>query len=436
MRLYKLMSRHGQKKRSLHPWFDPPPAGAPMKYDGWVWEPAEREWVEVPVARIEVEVQVPKYPRPTEPPIQEKPFDVPGWRWSDSMQEWIETRMPLERVRREMERPPPPVGPPHEGEPFYVPGWVWNSRLREWTESPMPLEWVDVQQERGPMPEYVPEEGRPSEVEGWSWSEAGQEWVATIIFGQRIGFEPPRSLPPVITRAMVEGVYPYAEIAERATEMLIHGGYTPEQARQYGITVIEMVRNMSMAASRAGHQARLERAVEVYQEFDPGMGAKYMLPVILYVTFTLVGWVVGRIMAALVWPEALSEILVDRKGTYLLGPDEWLYSKNIGKSIGGRTYYSHCGSIGDAYVRHKRARGKDGYDVIDFPGGFVETGFKFPYWVKYTWSHWVLQYIGMLESSGERFYRLKECDYDRFATVLAGYSVKQSEWCKDFHYYL
>ncbi|GAH45606.1 unnamed protein product [marine sediment metagenome] len=92
--------------------------------------------------------------------------------------------------------------------------------------------------------------------------------------------------------------------------------------------------------------------------------------------------------------------------------------------------------IGAEWVRYKRAGKGEKYDIIDFPGGFVEEGFVFPYFVKYTWSHWVLEYVGMLFSVSGNLFALKKADDDWYAGLPAGVTVDYEHWCKDFHYYL
>lgn len=414
MRLYKILSRHGQRKRRLWPWFKALPAGAPVRYNGWVWDPKIGEFVRDQVERINVEVKVPKYPKPTQEPRTEQTL--------------------------------------------YEPGWYWNGRARVWEEIPLTPQEISEGIERGTKPAWPPGTEVPDTVEGWSWEYETKEWVATIVVGQRIGFEPPRSLPPNVDLATVFPADPYFEVSVRTAEVLVAAGRWDilENGDAY-FKLVAQVHKLSptakyphliaegvfdaryiMHAKRnwlASQEAWQMRVNALGPKAPDYFGATIGI-VFLGIVTALTGYLIGSILERITFPPEGDFTLVEPYRMYLLGPDNWSYSRLIGRTVRGRTYYSSCEDIGTEYVRHKRQRGKFGIDVIDFPGGFVETGYKFPYWIKYTWSHWALQYIGMLESVSTRFYRLKKADVDPHATMRGPWMLPEEDWCGDLHHYL
>jgi len=414
MRLYKLISRHGQFKERMYPWFEPPAVGAPMRYAGWRWDPGIGEWVEVPVEPIEVDVVIPRYSKPTEPPMARQPL--------------------------------------------YVPGWYWNGRAGQWEESPLTPQELSEGMERGSKPKLVPGTRVLVEVEGWSWSEGRLEWDATIVYGERIGFTPPPPLPPDLEDTGEYELKAYMFNPQELLNVLERLGMSRGEAMMYMgkyhrliaelpyeegkvvwdhmvRTICRMYRDthmFSMTESRGKWLAYVQESCSYgVRASSPATGIA-----LLVLVFTLAGIIAGTILERLAFVDEDDYVLVAPPNTYLLGPENWAYSKHIGTSVRGGQYFSSCEDIGTEYVRHKRGRWRIEPDVIDFPGGFVETGFQFPYWVKYRWSYWRLEYVGMLMSRGERFYELKESDYNRYATGRPPWMLKSSDWCADFHYYL
>lgn len=392
MRLYKLISRHGQKKRRLWPWFKPPAPEQPMSYAGWFWNPEIGEWDKTQTERITVEVQVPKFTKPEQPPRPAQPLNVPGW--------------------------------------------YWNGRLKRWEEIPLIPQELSEGIERGPMPTRMPGPADPNKVEGWSWSTKTDEWVATIIFGQRIEFMPPHSFHPQVELAVVNMVYPMTEQYALFYQNLISAGLDPHEAERIGKIMVEGFWQMSRSAAQKQRAADYAFSMTQIAHRQSDAVETFGVYAVMILVATITGLLIGNILERMTFVDEDDFMLVESEGTYLLGPDHWEYSRLIGKSIRERTFYSHCEDIGTEYFRHKRQRGKIGFDVIDFPGGFLETGYQFPYYVKFLWSHWVVQYIGMLESRSEGFYELKKADINGYASVRPGWSAKLSDWCRDFQYYL
>jgi len=392
MRLYRLLSRVGTRKRRMYWWFKPPAAGAPMRYDGWVWDPEGKEWVRSVVEKISIEVPVPKYPKPTEAPRAEQPRDVIGWYWFDQ------------------------------------PG--------VWEEVPLTPQQLSEQVVPEPKPQYPPGPAVLDFTEGWSWSKSQEEWVATIVMAERVGFDPPRSFPPNVDLAMVNMTYPMAEQYAIFYKSLIDMGLTETDARKIGSSMTDAFWNMSRSALTK-HRAELYK-----QSLLPsGVALSDKIEAIgvygaIIALAAIVGLLIGSIMDRIITPEEDMFLMPEHEGTYLMGPGEWFYSRNVGVSPMGNLYYSKCQGIGTDYVRHKRGVwGKLG-DKIDFPGGFVESGFQFPYWVKYTWHFWDIAYIGMLYSSSEYFYGLKK-EFISLVERAKPVSVRKPEdWCTGFDWYL
>lgn len=407
-----------------------------MKYDGWLWDPAKREWIETDVEEVTVEWEEPKYPKPTEEPRPEQPLYVPGWYWDGRARRWEEETMPYREVWVTPERPPMPTEWPSRTQPAEILGWRYSFEDREWQEVEMEKVPEMREMERGPKPEYPPGPGVPDEVEGWSWSRYNDEWVATIISAQRVGFEPPRSFPPPVSLAVA------LEFAPTDLEMIVFmrqlmdGGMSWVQAND----TVELVRSrwtdLAVAARVAAREATWQLFIQ--QDVANKFGHKIPLGAVAFLgTVTaLTGWLIGSIMERLTFVDADMYTLTERVNTYLLGPDNWVYSKHIGTSRKGRPYYSSCEGIGTEYVRYKRAPGKGKFDTIDFLGGFVESGYDFPYFVKYTWSHWSLEYVGFLINVGADKYMLQEGHYDPAERLWRGFMFPFEEWCQDFHWYL
>jgi len=407
MRLYTLETRYGKCKSGLLPWFDPPEPERPMRYYGWHWDPALREWVKHAEEPIEIKYTPKAGPKPSEPPRPEVPEFVDGWFWSKINECWEKRPMPkIENWRYPGELPWPrePTWVPSPELPFESAGWKYNSRLRKWEMVPY-CEYTE--DERPPEPAYPPGPAGETEVYGWSWFPYYKDWVEVLYAEKVVEFQMSETVNPAVTEAMVENVYPYAEIAERAMRMLIHAGYTPEQAKQYGITVIEMVRNQVMAASRHVQAGRLAQAVKATKDFYPGVEAEFIMPVVVGIILVLTAWVVGRIMGSLVLPEEEDVFIAQKKTTYLMGPDEWIYAGFKAQTVKGTKYFQACGSIGTPYVRHKRGYGVGQTDIIDFPGGFLEEGWHAGLFVKYVWSYWKLSYVGFLNNVGGGLYSLQ-----------------------------
>ncbi len=436
MKIFRLRARKGFLRRRLWSWFEAAPAGPTVKYDGWVWDPVRAEYVPAPVAGLEIIEQVPGYPKPALEPRPELPAKVDGWQWSDSMQEWFET--PFRKGHyEEQQRPLMPTWIPKETEKYYAEGWYWSVRkpgwVKDWSWAPDKI-WIS--DPRPPMPEYLPEPAGPKEVEGWSWSESEERWIATIIVGQRIGYMPPRSFPPEVEYAQIVGVYPMTEQYALFQKQLLDAGLTQTEANRIGKMMVDGFWNMSRSALEKDRAALYREsfnpvAVQMQDKLEKvGVYAAAILAA------AIVGLLIGSIMDRLVTPGEENVVLVGGVITFLLQGDDWIYSREIGRSVKGRRYFSCCDEIGTEYARLKRGYGVGHLDVLDFPGGFVEIGYKFPYFVKYTWVEWDLEYAGMLESVGADMYVLKVGREYTGAIIGPASMVPADEWCPDFRFYL
>lgn len=420
----------------MYPFFDAPAAGRPMKYVGWEWDPKAGEWVESRVREIEIEVPVTRYPKPKKPPQPWQPLDVPGWKWNGREGIWEERPMPYEIVWVTPPRPPKPKEWPSRTQPAEVPGWRYSYMYEVWEKIPMEQVQEKVQMERTPMPKYPPGSEQLSVVEGWSWSEARREWVATIVVAEKVGFRPPRSLPPGVTQDAWMELYSFEQLFIEEVTYFVNQGYTLEAARRITRDNFDNLIRMMYAQERAGairSWTGLVSAVSGMPEIEVQELTVYALVALVAAA---VGYLIGTILRGLLLHDEESLVMGAKPNTYLLGPGNWAYSRNIGTSLGGIPYYSDCGGIGAGYSRHKRAEWGGRTDIIDFPGGFVEEGYVFPYFVKYTWSYWKVRYVGMLSSVGSNIYALKKGDSDAGAPVPLGQLIPFGEWCEGFDWYL
>lgn len=384
--------RFGQVKKRLWPWFDPPPPGPTVRYHGWAWDPAIGEWIQIEKEPLEFVVDSPRYPMPSASPRPFVPDKLPGWRWDDVLHEWVERSLTTMEAKT---------------------GIV-----------------------RGPKPLYSPGPQGAHDVKGWSWDGTTGRWVATIVFAQRIKLDVPTSFAPNITLEAVNMMVPSSEQYQIALASLQARGFSLSEARRVIDPLVDGFWKMSRSNAqtiRAAAYAESFRAINVAMQDKIEKIGVYAAMILIA---AVVGLLIGNITERLTFIEDDSFMLVDSEGTYLLGPGNWQYSKNIGKSVQGNNFYSDCQDIGTEYVRHKRAFASGDSDTIDFPGGFVETGYKFPYWVKYRWSYWRLQYIGMLIRRQDSFYELKRADHDPFISRPVGTRLPTSAWCSNLHYYL
>lgn len=392
MRIYKLLARLGYLKKRLYPWFDAPVADAPKEYLGWVWDKQLSEYVETKIEPITVDIDVPRYPEPTQEPRPEQPL--------------------------------------------YVPGWYWYGRAGVWSEIPMTFQELADGLERGPMPEFPPGSGIPSEVEGWSWSETTDQWVATILVGEPMEFVPPPTLPPEAEKLALAEITPTDVEMIAFFRQLMRDGSSWDTANM----IVQFVKDgwLSLSAAKAEHAALLMWRKElVWLQTQVGKTPGPLAPVAFYAAILVgIGLLIATIISRLFRTDREYLRLLDGVETYLLGPENWTYSRDIGRSLKGHRYFSGCDDIGTDDVRHKRGFGVGQFDYLDFPGGFVESGYKFPYFVKYTWERWELKYVGFLERRGSNWYVLKVDGSFAEESYTFAYIFPTEDWCPDFHWYL
>lgn len=429
-----------------------------MKYVGWLWDPSLKEWVPTGVEKTRVTVSVPAYPMPTELPRPAQRLDVPGWYWNGRAGLWEERLMPPKTTWVTPVHPPEPTELPSRTQPAEVPGWRYSFMYEVWEKAPMDQVRVDVEQERPPKPAYPPGMAVSSTPAGWVWYSEAKGWQAIVFKSEIVEFTPPRSLPPGVDLASVFPADPYFTLSVETARKLVETGRWDilAQGDAYWKLVAEVHRLRPAAkfphliaegvfearavmhakgvwlASKEAWQMRMDAlGPGAYQ----GVWEAGFLGVLFLVT-ALTGYLIGMIMERLSFPE-VKLLKMDAHVThYLLGPEHWVYSTQIGTSQGGHTYYSACERIGTEYTRHKRAAFAGEYDIIDFPGGFVEEGFVFPYFVKYTWQYWTIDYIGMLVSMGPNWYKLKHSDDDPHKWLERGRMLPLDEWCPNFKFYL
>lgn len=414
MRLYKLLSRTGQRKQRPYPWFEAPAAGAPQRYVGWTWDPSAKEWVRDVVVPIKVEVMVPKFPRP--------------------------------------------ISVPRSAQPINVPGWYWNGRAGIWEEIPLSIIEMSEGFERGSMPAYPPGPAVGIDQPGWSWFEAENEWVATSLTGRPLEFLPPPTLPPDVENVEILLAGHMGDLNIRMIRWAVSYGMSYRDAVGFAGRAMEDFAGWGKAMTPMVYKALWAKySVGLWDKIGSYTSSKPFLPVkvpieeryaqeavvseafvtgVLVLVAAAIGYMIGTILDRLITPAEDYFVLSESKGTYLVGPDDWKYSKYIGLSPDKRLYFSECQDIGTDYTRHKRGWGTAAVDTIDFPGGFIESGYQFPYWIKYTWQTWSIEYVGMLESVGQNLYRLKVGRGFTGKIEGRGRVLPSAKWCSGFHYYL
>lgn len=421
--------------RPLEPDFLPRPAQG-LTADGWKWNGRAGVWQEAAMPLEPKLIQPEHPPEPSEWPSRRQPAEVPGWRYSFMYMVWEKTPMPRIKVWVPKKRPPKPVYIPGPAKPSEVKGWRYSEIYEVWEKADMPVRKIDVTPKRGPKPTLEPGPARSFKVEGWKWSRKTNRWIATIIYSETLDFTPPTSLPPGVTQEAVNMVFPASEQYKVFYDNLIAMGLTPTEARRIGGSMVDGFWQMTRST------AEKVRAEQFYRSLYPdAVAVNDMIEKIgvygaLIALSAIIGAVMGDILRRVILPD--EEIFRISGGiiTYLLGPENWSYSRQIGTSVTGRQYFSSCEGIGTTYVRHFRGHGIGQSDTIDFPGGFVETGYKVPYFVKYTWDHWDLSYVGMLSTSGAFDYVLK-VGHDFTGEIYRHAEiVPEDEWCPNFTFYL
>lgn len=424
------------RKQRLWPWFEPPAAIAPKRYYGWHWDPAIREWVKDEVSEIQIYVSAPKYPKPTEIPRPAQELFVLGWNWNGRAGEWEEAPMPTERIAVSEPRPDAPTVVPSRTQPAQVLGWRYNFNTKVWEPIQMPITLIEAGGERPPKPEFIPGPEISTEAEGWSWSETTEKWVATIIMAEPIGFTPPRSLPPGVTEATVFEMYSFEQLFLEEIIYFQNQGFTYEAARQITRANFDPLIRMMYAQQRGDAIRGWQGLVTAISGHPKIVIQEYTVIGLLYLITAAFGYLIGTILEGLILPDREGFVLTAHVNTYLIAPDDWKYSRHIDATPEGRPIYVECDGIGTEYVRFKRGLGKGWTDRIDFPGGFLEEGYQFPYYVKYVWQYWVLEYVGMMFSLHSIFYALKKGDFDAAARFGHGYKLPRERWCADFDWYL
>jgi len=435
VKLYKLKTRCGQVKKRLVPWFAPPAAGAPQKYAGWIWSPEDNDWLATPMTPFLIHFGYQRAPEPDYIPVRALPYKVPGWQWSDSMQGWYEVPIPGAGHYETGPYPTKPDWVPSTGKPSVVPGWEYNFDGFVWVMNYQDLPQVWIPDPHPAEPDWVPTEGTPDRTTDWYWSWRYEKWAMIIKPVPEIEVTPPRSLPPgfVVAGGLVP--LPVEEEWERFLRSLLAAGFTPAEAGR----VSDSMKLFYQSVVRAQRTGTMNEAWRYYinnhllgldKTITQIGGAAVVVAVV-----AAVGFLIGSVLQRILMPSVKRVYMGPAVETYLIEGGGWSYSRAIGTSPKGRQFYSMCGDIGTSLLRFKREKGGGLTDRIDFPGGFVQSGFKFPYYVKYTWDYWDLKFVGVTKAAGSQFYVLRQCHEDTTA-FQPGQMLESDKWCYDFEYYL
>jgi len=480
MKLFMLIERVGRRTRSFHPWFEPPAIGAPTRYFGWNWDPEERKWVESVISKTSVVVAGAAEEKPKYPPHGPQPAEVSGWKYDEQDGVWNEVPTAHREAWVEIRHPAKPTLPPTTGRGEEVLGWYYSSKDEEWKSVPIPAQYVDWYEERVEKPQYSPGHEQKSNVSGWHWDPNEKEWLPTIVATEVVDYQPLRPLPPSLTFEDVQaaGVYnvdvkeviealeasaqPIAAFSrvhiDNMIRMLTRSGYTEAAARgvleQYakltaGLTSTEKAKVWSQATAtiyrtwQRSHMMGVSESQRIWAnnvgtymtELKPILGTKTMVGV-LVLTTAMIGVMIGTLLERITFPREGFIRLGQPGGQYIMHTEDWLYADFVGRSVKQNVYFASCGSIGTDYVRHKRAEPGSIHDTIDFPGGFIEEGWKGGLFVKYTWEHWTMSYIGMLSSVGQNLWQLKRADLKHFGSTGPVWQKKPEDWCPNYRWYL
>ena len=435
MRLYRILRWVGKVRKRMYPWFEAPAAGRPMRYDGWVWDPEVGDWVVEPVEKIEVNIEPLREPKPDVEPSEPLADRVPGWFWVYSQQEWMKDEHFRSGHYALEFYPPMPRIPPGRTQAAEVPGWEYNWDTFKWDKTDYERKTVWISDPWPPMPDRAPDIGFPDVTADWRWDYSNNEWVQITIYAESVEIEPPRSLPPDVDQAGLNVVFPLTEQYALFKQNLISQGLDPHQAER-------VARAVGDAVLKTIYAQQKEMAKDTWQRIADGLGMECsdmlatmtyygLLGIVAFSAGVVIGYAYGRV----VLPDVERVVLPCTMLTYLIGPDDWYYSENIGKSVEGQDYFSICDGIGTDLTRHKRSTWGFDIDNIDFPGGFIENGYQFPYWIKYTWEFWEVEYVGFLRSAGQGFYVLKP-EAKHSGPFWPGYMSRKEIWCREYRYYL
>lgn len=391
MRLYRLISRTGRKKKRLTPWFKPPAAGAPVRYFGWYWDPELKEWLPLDITKLMVTVPVQDVQMPTTMPSRTQPARVPGWEYNFQYNEW----MHVVQAEPVMEFTPPRPLKPDMNMDDVQKAAVYDVDVRAVIET-IRLDWVPAS---GFTRTHIDNLIRMLEKSGYSRA------AADDIMRQYVK----------LTAGM--DAAGKAEVWKKATDAIFRCW---QRTHLVGTSTAQ-----KYWAENVRNQMR-----DTSQLVGP-VAAVAILSLIAAVT----GFLLGRMLDLILTPAEDAVTLVEKARTYLMGPDYWYYSRMISRTRKGVPFYSQCEEIGTTYVRLKRGTGAGEIDIIDFPGGFLEEGYVFPYFVKYNWTYWTLSYVGMLSHQGVNWYSLRKGNYDS-GGLRPGSMIPDEEWCAGFHWYL
>ena len=391
MRLYRLISRTGYRKRRTTPWFKAAAAGPPVRYAGWIWDPANREWLPEEMRPVTVTIEPELYPMPTQLPSRVYSAQQPGWSYSFTTHEWVPTIVMATAITAEPIRSLPPDVTMDD---------VYQAAV------------YDVN-------------------------------IRNVLESLKLGAVPPEGF----TRVHIDNLI----------RMLEKSGYTRAAADKVMAQYVKLTAGVDPATKARIWKAATKSIFECWQRSHKvgtataqhywadyvknslGETSKSLGPTAAAAVWVLVaavaGFLLGRLMDLVLTPKEELFVLHEEARTYLIGPEFWKYSRMISRTPAGTPYYSMCEEIGTTWVRLRRGTGAGDVDIIDFPGGFVESGYDFPYFVKYTWSYWTLSYVGMLSHQGTNVYSLRRGDRDR-GGLRPGSMIPAEEWCSGFHWYL
>lgn len=479
MRIYELIDRRGQVRKSLWPWFKSPTVGEPFEYYGWKFGPDSDEWEIVQPEVVKIQPDIETKEMPDWVPGRAVPNVVEGWVWSDSAREWYKVPVPRAGHYEYEEYPVKPEYVPSTEWTVAVRGWYFDNEKMKWvmTGCELKKEWIPDPHPAKPVRE--PGDLLPDRVIGWYWNYDVKKWLQILYAEPVYEFYPPVPPPPVEAIGLHYGWHlPWAEQLA-IMRFLAVNPKIPVYLTMEGVDIIlRTLKDMGLtdaeitAFGEAWSKSKVGLVLSERQKLDAkvarevvniwqrskgnpfrigsGMWSRGLadlhksLPVAVSFASVLIvaaavaafiGIIIGYILAKLLKPGYDFEIMTPAIKTYLIGPEDWTYAKLVGTNVYGQPIFSACDGIGTMNVKHYRDVEIFGSDVISFIGGFKQSGYKMPYYVKYRWDRWLIRFIGVARSHQFGLYSLKVC-HDYLSPYPPGFLLDVGHWCEKFEYYI
>ena len=305
-------------------------------------------------------VHVPK-PKPVLPFDPGGPYVVLGWEWDVGCQCWEETPVPRSGEYLPYPYPPKPTQLPSRDFPAEVDGWFYDFDKLEWVKGVYIQKYYWQADPHPPMPDYIPGPSGEDRLEDWYWDYELKEWRAIIKPVATLEFTPPRSLPPGMDRERLAIQFPLEQQYLLFIQKLIEQGLTPADAKRIADVMGEAILKTVWSQQKAMHQGLWQGVTTKVSAEMSNMQEAIAVNVLVPIIAAAVGVFIGYTLQSFVYLDEEYISMSSAVLTYLLGPDEWIYSRNIGQSVLGAHWFSSCENIGMDDFRHKKTNYYDAW---------------------------------------------------------------------------